>query len=212
MKEYYQINIERYREYSHKYYFDNIEKRTAYHHQYSIDNKETISRILKIWRKNNTERYKEYSKNYYQEHKETILEKNKKYRQEHKREYNEHISNRRKTDSKHNLSERISSGMRIALKGNKVGRHWENLVGYGLNDLIKRLKKTIPKGYIWEDCMNSKLHVDHIIPISVFNFTKPEHTDFKRCWALENLQLLLAKENRIKHNKLIKPFQPALKI
>ena len=47
---------------------------------------------------------------------------------------------------------------------------------------------------------------------SAFNFSKPEHIDFKRCWSLENLRLLPAMENIKKHNKLFKPFQPALKI
>ena len=46
----------------------------------------------------------------------------------------------------------------------------------------------------------------------VFNFSKPEHPDFKRCWALKNLRLLPAEENRKKGSKLINPFQPALEI
>ncbi|GAI73524.1 unnamed protein product, partial [marine sediment metagenome] len=50
----------------------------------------------------------------------------------------------------------------------------------------------------WKDYLNRDLHIDHIIPKSAFNFTKPEHTDFKRCWALDNLRLL--------------PVQPALSI
>ena len=53
-------------------------------------------------------------------------------------------------------------------------------------------------------------HIDHIIPKSVFNFTKPEHEDFKRCWALKNLQPLWAEENISKFNKLDKHFQPTL--
>lgn len=99
-----------------------------------------------------------------------------------------------------------------ALKGNKAGRHWEDLVGYKLNDLIKRLKNTMPKDYCWQDFMEGRLHIDHIIPKSAFNYTNTEHIDFKRCWSLDNLRLLPAKENLIKHNKLYKPFQPALAI
>jgi len=99
-----------------------------------------------------------------------------------------------------------------SLRDNKNGRKWEDLIGYTLDDLIKRLEKTIPKGYIWQDYLTEKLHIDHIIPISVFNFDKPEHIDFKRCWALNNLRLLPAKENMMKHDKLYKPFQPALPI
>lgn len=119
---------------------------------------------------------------------------------------------RRRTDLNYNLSHRMSSMIWQSLKGNKAGRTWESLTGYNLADLIKRLKKTMPAGYTWEDIFNGKLHIDHIIPISAFNFTKPEHTDFKRCWALSNLRLLPVKENLSKHNHLDRPFQPALKI
>jgi hypothetical protein len=88
---------------------------------------------------------------------------------------------RRKTDLRFNLDKRMKISIRKALKGNKKGRKWEALVGYTLYDLIKRLKRTMPTGYTWKDLFAGKLHIDHKIPISVFNFTKPEHIDFRRC-------------------------------
>jgi len=106
----------------------------------------------------------------------------------------------------------MGSLMWYSLKKNKAGRTWKSLVSYNLNDLIKHLKKTMPEGYTWQDYLEGKLHLDHKIPISAFNFTKSEHTDFKRCWALSNLQLLPARENLVKSNKLTKPFQLALQI
>jgi len=121
-------------------------------------------------------------------------------------------NHKQKTDLKYNLNRRMKSAIAISLKGNKAGRCWETLVGYTLSDLIKRLKKTIPKGYNWKDYLEGKLHIDHRIPVSVYNYSKPEHIDFRRCWALFNLRLLPARENMIKGNKLDKPFQPALKI
>jgi len=126
--------------------------------------------------------------------------------------YNKYQSERLKTDIKFRLNRNVSRLIRKALKGNKAGRKWGSLVGYTLNDLIDRLKNTMPVGYTWQDFLQGKLHIDHITPISAFNFNCPDHTDFRRCWALENLRLLPAKENMIKHNKLDKPFQPALKI
>ena len=125
---------------------------------------------------------------------------------------NEYYRNKRKTDLKFNLNQKISRGMKRTLKNGKNGKHWEDLVGYTMNDLIKRLKKTVPGGYNWDDFLQGKLHIDHKIPVIAFNFIKSEHPDFKRCWALSNLQLLSAKENRVKHDKLLKPFQPTLKI
>ena len=42
--------------------------------------------------------------------------------------------------------------------------------------------------------------------------TKPEHTDFKKCWSLKNLRPLWSLENMSKNDKLYKPFQPSLQI
>jgi len=160
-----------------------------------------VKEIDKRWAKNNPKKIKEKAKEYYAKNKEKLL----KY-------HNEWFKNKIRTDIRYNLNHKIKHSIYLALRGNKKGRHWETLVGYTLKDLIKRLNKTMPKGYCWQDFLQGKLHIDHKIPISAFNFNKPEHTDFQRCWALANLQLLPAKENITKHNKLSKPFQPALKI
>jgi hypothetical protein len=53
-------------------------------------------------------------------------------------------------------------------------------------------------------------HIDHIIPKSAFNYESPEHYDFRRAWALTNLQPLWAAESATKRNKLDRPFQPSL--
>lgn len=176
--------------------------------RYYIKNENKLSEQNKQWAKNNPEKKLEIDKQWREKNSEYI----KQYQRENKKARNEYLNNRRKIDLKFNLNEKVSSLIRYSLGNNKNGCRWENLVGYTLNDLIKRLKKTMPKGYNWNDYINGKLHIDHKIPISAFNFTKPEHPDFKKCWALENLRLLSAKENRIKYNKLEKSFQPALKI
>lgn len=113
--------------------------------------------------------------------------------------------------AKGRLRYRISNSMGAALRGNKAGRHWEDLVPYNLDQLYRRLRRTLPKGYVWQDYLDGKLHVDHKIPVSVFNFEKPEDDDFQRCFALKNLQLLPVRENIIKSNKLDRHFQPSLK-
>jgi hypothetical protein len=111
------------------------------------------------------------------------------------------------------IRSRISAAMHKAIKHNKAGRHWEELVDYNLEQLTNRLKSTLPHGYSWKDDFvngNGILHIDHKIPMSAFNFNSPEHIDFKRCFALDNLQLLPAIENEKKNAKLEKPFQPCL--
>ena len=53
-------------------------------------------------------------------------------------------------------------------------------------------------------------HIDHKIPLAVFNYTRPEDIDFKLCWSLKNIAPLGAIENMKKGAKIEKPFQPSL--
>jgi len=113
---------------------------------------------------------------------------------------------------KNSINRKMLGRMRASLKTSKGVCRWEYLVDYTLDDLKKHLKKTMPKGYTWQDYIDGKLHIDHIIPIAVHNFTRFEHIDFKRAWALSNLQLLPARENLLKSDKITKPFQASLAI
>lgn len=204
-----------------------MSNRREYHKQYCLENKERCSGHQKRYYKNNTEEIlkrhqqwrednPEYDKLYYLDNKERKKEYNKQYHKNNHERIMENTKqwqkNKCRTDLKYNLNKRMSNKIRLSLCGSKMGRHWETLVGYTLDDLTKHLKSTIPQGYRWEDIFGGRLHIDHIIPKSVFNFTKPEHIDFKRCWTLSNLQLLPAEENCSKSNKLTKSFQPTLAI
>jgi len=184
--------------------------------QYRIENKETIKKRLIQWRKDNPGKVREQSKRRRKNHHEEEIIRVKIWRKANpekiKKTRSIYVKNKRRTNLKYNLNRRMVSGIGTSLKKNKAGRHWETIIGYTLKDLIGRLKKTMPENYTWQDFLGGELHIDHIVPKSVFNFTKSEHPDFKRCWALENLQLLPAKENHKKSNKLSRPFQPALKI
>lgn len=119
--------------------------------------------------------------------------------------------NKQKNDLKFKLNQKMREGIwRSLKKGTKDGQHWCDLIGYDVKQLKKHLQKTMPDGYSWDDFLSGKLHIDHIVPISVHNFSNPSHQDFQRCWSLSNLQLLIAKENMKKHNKLSASFQPSL--
>lgn len=213
--------------YARQYSIDNKEELAKYKRQYRIDNKEKITESMRKYRKKHQEKKKEYMKEYYQDNKERIKDKVKEWRENNpekckenrsrwKRENSKKIKlllkNRGKTDIKFNLNHRIRAAIRLSLKGNKAGRHWEDLVGYTLNELKTRLTSTLPKGYTWQDFLEGKLHVDHKVPISAWDYDKPEQINFQRCWSLKNLRLLPAKENLIKGSKLLRPFQPVLKI
>jgi hypothetical protein len=108
------------------------------------------------------------------------------------------------------IRDRISQGIRFSIRTGKGGRSWEKLVGYTLDDLVKRLKSTLPPGYEWNEHSLKGLDIDHIIPVSAFNFQSTDDIDFKRCWGLKNLRLLPKTENIRKGGKIDKPFQPSL--
>jgi len=91
--------------------------------------------------------------------------------------------------------------MRQSLHGCKYNRHWEDLVGYTLQELKEHLEKQFKPGMTWDNHGMYGWHIDHIRPISSYNITDYECDDFKECWSLNNLQPLWAKENIIKGNK-----------
>lgn len=109
---------------------------------------------------------------------------------------------------KRRISATMSTSIHMALKHNKAGMKWEYLVGYSVGELKIHLESMFKDGMSWDNY--GEWHIDHIIPKSVFNYKKPNHIAFKKCWGLENLQPLWAKENYIKSNKLIKPHQKNL--
>ncbi len=124
---------------------------------------------------------------------------------------NKYERKRRAEDPLYNLKHITGRGMRQSLKrngGQTKKDHWERLVNYTAKDLKKHLEKQFKEGMTWQN--HGDWHIDHIVPISKFNFTSPHHIDFKRCWALENLQPLWAQDNIIKGNTLKTSIQPSL--
>ena len=216
-KRYYEKNREKIRERKKKWRKNNPEKIKQYQKQYRKNNPEKVKEKEKKYREKRKIYAKKYNKQYRENHPQSEYikkrrEYDKKYYQTHKEIKNRYNKERYKTDPKVRTNDRMSRAIYASLKRNKNCKHWESFVDYNVNDLIKHLKKTMPKGYTWENYMEGKLHIDHIIPIRVFNFTELEHPDFKLCWSLENLRLIPIKENLIKGGKISKPFQPALKI
>lgn len=182
----YQENKEAHRSYGYAWSKANVKRRTAYSFKWRSKNRERVRRVKKLWRDSNQERVSEHERR-----------KNAK----------------RRLLTKHVVASRMRGRMYDALRrtgGSKDGKSWREYVPYGVDDLVSHLKRTMPAGYCWDDLLSGKLHVDHIIPVSAFNFTSPEDIDFQKCWTLKNLRLLPALENVRKGAKLEKPFQPSL--
>lgn len=205
-KKYISQNTIKIKKYQLIYQADNKEKIKKYHETYQADNKDKIVAKGKSYYINNKEKKKDYqAKN---------ADKIKIHKQLYNAKNRNKINIRRRQWIESNPSIKLkvtmSAAISTSLKGNKNGRHWEQLVGYTLKQLKKHLEKLFTEDMSWSNY--GKWHIEHKIPISVFNFTKPEHRDFKRCWALSNLQPMWALDNFAKGAKLTKHFQPSLLI
>lgn len=87
------------------------------------------------------------------------------------------------------------------VRSGKDGRNWNTIVGYSTKELMDHLEKKFDDKMSWEN-YGSYWHIDHIIPVSFFKNQSIESEEFKRCWSLDNLQPLEAKENIRKSNKM----------
>lgn len=116
-----------------------------------------------------------------------------------------------KSDPSHRVNSAVSRAIRASLpRGEKARRKTFDLLGYSKQDLMAHLERQFLPGMSWENYGIDGWHIDHIIPKSIFNITSVEDLDFKRAWALSNLQPLWAKDNQIKHATYKQPFQPSL--
>ena len=104
-------------------------------------------------------------------------------------------------EPKTNLCARIRNGIRDALKerGIRKGEKTFTLLGYSPDDLMFYLESQFTDGMSWDNM--GKWHIDHKRPVSSFNYDSTEHPDFKKCWALNNLQPLWAEDNLRKNDK-----------
>lgn len=108
------------------------------------------------------------------------------------------------------ISFNIRRAMIDSIGDKKAGRPWESLVGYTIDELMAHLERLFAPGMSWENYGRKGWHIDHIIPLAVHNFEFPEDIDFKKAWALKNLQPLWAHDNLSKKDSLSAPFQPSL--
>ena len=83
-------------------------------------------------------------------------------------------------------------------KGKLKNKNTEYIVGMKLDELYLYLKKTFKNNYGYEWDGKEKVHIDHIIPLSTANTNE----EIIKLCHYNNLQLLKAKDNLHKYNKL----------
>lgn len=173
-------------------------KKKEYDKLYYQKNKYRIRTRTKRYKDENPEISRKSQRKYYWNNREMILKKKSK-----KDKTPEGREMGRRYYYKNRLSCLMSTAIRESLKGNKNGRHWEDLVGYTQEDLRVYLEKLFKPDMTWENHGVRGWHIDHIKPKSSFNITDYECDEFKECWSLKNLQPLWSEENLRKGSKLM---------
>ena len=186
-----------------------------------------IKKYNKQWRKKNAETLAIKKSEYQKKNRKYITERKKKWRETRRppkidiqckecKEYYTPISRHKHhtfcsnlckvrwwaKEPKTNLCTRIRNGIHDALKerGIRKSEKTFTLLGYSADDLKTHLETQFADGMSWDNM--SEWHIDHIRPVASFNFDSTEHPDFKKCWALNNLQPLWAEENLVKAGKV----------
>ena len=109
----------------------------------------------------------------------------------------------RKTDTNYNIKNRMRALIYSTLRQGKCGQRWQALVGYSVDELRVHIEKQFKEGMSWERFMQGEIHIDHIVPISRFKYSCTDDAEFKRCWAITNLQPLWAFDNISKGNRIM---------
>ena len=129
---------------------------------------------------------REYAKTYYND----TLESRREIRKEQSRKRNLKVSQ----DPMQKLNSHMSSIICSALKGNKAEQHWEDLVGYTLQELREHLESQFDENMNWNN-QGKYWEIDHIIPKNLFHFDSADSKEFKICWSLMNLRPLSSYDN-----------------
>ena|SRR3990167_2242528 len=146
----------------------------------------------KKWKERNKEKIKIYNKNY----------NNLWVGSDGYKKYWRDYDRKRRKNPKFRVDDNMSSVIRYCLKGKKAWRKWRDLVGYKAQDLINHLEKQFDDKINWDN-YGSYWEIDHIKPKSLFKYETAEDPEFKKCWALENLQPLEKIKNRSKHDSYV---------
>lgn len=163
--------------------------------EYNEENKETLLLYHREKWEKNKEKYNEHRKEYRArpEVKEHIKQKNKEYLPVRK----EKIKERRKTDTNFQLSEILRSKIHKMIKGKETS--YQKYIGCDIEFFKKWIEYRFDENMEWDN-LGTYWQIDHILPISKFNFNNDNECYI--CFNWTNLRPLECSENRSKWNKI----------
>ena len=164
------------------------------------NNKAHINAVHAIWVENNREHLSEYNKEFRAENADYLREYNRLY-----------LSDRRKNDPVFKLRKQTSSRISTYLRSVGSGKNRQSLLKhleYSFDELKTYLENQFESWMTWDnygiydpktwndsDSSTWTWNIDHIVPHSDLPYSSMEDNNFKKCWALDNLRPISAKQN-----------------
>lgn len=183
--------------------------------QYSQENTELLMEKQRKWRAENPEKRKELSRRnsrkrrengtlkIYEEATREIQSLRIKRWWENNRHKRKEYNDKQVSTGKGKLEAAIRSCVRSEIvNGSKGGRKTFDLLGYSTDELMRHLESQFLEGMSWENYGRGGWHVDHIKPLSSFEYETPDDPQFKIAWSLSNLQPLWQFDNLSKGAKI----------
>jgi hypothetical protein len=177
--------------YNHKRYMLHRERELARARTWRTENPEMAKERRRSW-------YIRLGKRYRLENIEKIRENARRYSR--KPSSNKHVVDRRRADPNLNLAHILRARVGHAVKrqyGVKAYTTVE-LLGCSIEEARRYLESKFEPWMNWNN--HGEWHIDHIIPVTHFDLTKPEEQ--KKAFHFTNLQPLLGGDNIRKYNHL----------
>lgn len=168
------------------------------------------------YRRKRADKNRVYRAEYYQKNRDKVLKKTAEYvrknadkvhkRQAKWRRKNADELRKRKAEYSSKIEVKIVNRQRSRLKtiveSTSVRRH--EMTGCTPLQLRQHIESQFVKGMTWEN--QGRWHIDHIMPCSAFDLTKPDQV--KVCFNWQNLRPIWAKKNLSKGKKITHPQLP----
>ena len=142
----------------------------------------------------NKDNIKEYHKGWAGKNREYLRGKHKEWRDKNREHVKEKARNWNKvktdTDIQFKLNKTIRTALWQNLKENNVEKNQRTfeILPYTVDELKTHLEQQFTDGMTWDNY--GEWHVDHILPLSSFQFTTINDFDFIKAWSLNNLRPL----------------------
>jgi hypothetical protein len=189
---------------------NNPDKKKESDKKFREDNIEYLKQQKKDYIENNKNVVAARKKEWYNLNKERILKDRLEYRATHKEQRNIQDCERRKNDPVYRLRTNMSKVINQRLKDidSSKGGSIIKYLSYSFKELKIHLEQQFEPWMTWNNYGRYDVQIwndnntatwtwqiDHIMPQSLLPYSSMEDDNFKKCWSLENLRPLSAKQN-----------------